>query len=57
MAAGFDISASASSGATADSGKFGPINITTGGGKQSVTLYIVLGVVALVGLVVWLKRK
>lgn len=48
---------SASSSAAAQSGQTGSFIVNSGGGKQSITLYIVAGLVAVVGLVIWWKKS
>lgn len=54
MAAGYDISLAGSSSASA--GITAPFNVTTGGGKTQSLIWIVLGVVAVIGLVFWFKK-
>lgn len=58
MAAGYDISASVSESLTSASrAGEGDFIVYGGGAKQSLTMYYVAGVVALVGLFLWLRYR
>ncbi len=50
-----DLNLAASQSSAADSGHTGAFTVNTGGGKTSQTVWIVLGAVAVIGLVVWAK--
>lgn len=52
-----DIGAASSASAGADSGKTGAFNVSGGATKSNIVLWIVLGVVALVGGLIYLRTR